>query len=111
MPTVKVVEEVRQRHPELYMVTFKSLEGVSHDELIRIARARLDRFPCVVANRGEEQTPGVWGAEPPSSTAQRRAWIVTRDGDPRPVDGKRALAEALADHLESALGGSVAGSG
>ena len=60
---------------------------------MRIARSRLDRFPCVVANRGEEQ-----------AARQQRAWMVTRGADPRPVDGKRAIAEAIADHLEGALG-------
>src|SRR5277367_5639781 len=55
VPTVKIIEEVRQANPGLYMVTFKYQEGLSHEELMAIARARLDRFPCVVANRGEEQ--------------------------------------------------------
>ena len=92
VPTAKVIEEVRQAHPDLYMVTFKYQEGLSHEELMRVARSRLARFPCVVANRGEEKAAG-----------QQRAWMVTRDDDPRPVDGKRAIAEAIADHLEAAL--------
>jgi phosphopantothenoylcysteine decarboxylase/phosphopantothenate--cysteine ligase len=92
VPTAKVIEEVRTAHPDLYMVTFKYQEVLSHEELMGIARARLDRYPCVVANRGEEQ-----GAK------AQRAWMVTREGDPRPLDGKRAIAEAIADHLEAAL--------
>jgi phosphopantothenoylcysteine decarboxylase / phosphopantothenate---cysteine ligase len=93
VPTVKVIEEVRQAHPDLYMVTFKYQEGLSHEALIEIARGRLDRFPCVIANRGEEQT-----------ARQQRAWMVTRGAEPRALDGKRAIAEAVADHLETALG-------
>jgi phosphopantothenoylcysteine decarboxylase/phosphopantothenate--cysteine ligase len=96
VPTAKVIDEVRKAYPGLYMVTFKYQEGLSHDELMRIASARLDRFPCVVANRGEEQ-----------AARQQRAWIVTRDRAPRPVEGKRAIAEAIADHLEEALGGAA----
>jgi phosphopantothenoylcysteine decarboxylase/phosphopantothenate--cysteine ligase len=92
VPTVKVIDEVRRAHPDLYMVTFKYLEGLSHDALIEAARARLDRFPCVVANRGEEQGP-----------KQQRAWMLTRGAEPAPIDGKRAIAGAIADHLEKAL--------
>jgi phosphopantothenoylcysteine decarboxylase/phosphopantothenate--cysteine ligase len=93
VPTVKIIEEVRQAHPRLYMVTFKYQEGLPHDELMAIAASRLDRFPCVVANRGEEQ-----------KVRQQRAWMVTRVAPPVPVDGKRAIAEAVGDHLEAALG-------
>jgi phosphopantothenoylcysteine decarboxylase/phosphopantothenate--cysteine ligase len=92
VPTAKIIEEVRQKHPDLYMVTFKYQEGLAHEELMNIARARLDRFPCVVANRGEEQ-----------GEKQQRAWMLTRGADPRPIDGKRGIAAALADHLEGAL--------
>jgi phosphopantothenoylcysteine decarboxylase/phosphopantothenate--cysteine ligase len=93
VPTVKVIEEVRNTHPSLHMVTFKYQERVTHEELMAIARARLDRYPCVIANRGEEQ-----GAR------EQRAWMLTRGADPRPLHGKRAIAEAIADHLELALG-------
>ena len=92
VPTAKVIDEVRAAHPELYMITFKYQEGIAHDELLAIARLRLDRFDCVVANRGEEQ----------SETTQR-AWLLTRGAEPRPVDGKQAIAAAIADQLEQAL--------
>ncbi len=93
VPTAKIIEEVRQAHPDLYMVTFKYQEGLAHEALMAIAKSRLDRFPCVVANRGEEQ-----------QARQQRAWMVTRGADPVPVDGKRAIAAAIGDHLEKALG-------
>jgi phosphopantothenoylcysteine decarboxylase/phosphopantothenate--cysteine ligase len=92
VPTAKVIDEVRAAHPGLYMVTFKYQEGLTLEELLGIAGARLDRFDAVVANRGEEQT----------ATTQR-AWLLTRDGEPRPFDGKRAIAAAIADLLERAL--------
>jgi phosphopantothenoylcysteine decarboxylase / phosphopantothenate---cysteine ligase len=96
VPTAKIIDEARKAHPDLYMVTFKYQEGLEHEALIAIAKARLDRFPCVVANRGEEQ-----------QGARQRAWMVTRDADPAPIDGKRSIAAAVADHLEKALGGAA----
>lgn len=90
-PTEKVIDLVREAAPDLYMVTFKYLEGVTREELLAEARERLDRFPVVVANRGEE-TRGL----------AQRAWIVTA-GSEREVDGKEAIAAALCDHLEGAL--------
>jgi phosphopantothenoylcysteine decarboxylase/phosphopantothenate--cysteine ligase len=87
VPTVKIIEEVRQAHPGLYMITFKYQEGLPHEELMARARARLDRFPCVVANRGDEQR-------------EQQGWLLTRDAAPVPLDGQRAIAEAIGDHLE-----------
>jgi phosphopantothenoylcysteine decarboxylase/phosphopantothenate--cysteine ligase len=97
VPTVKIIEEVRKTHPGLHMVTFKYQEGLSHEALLDIARARLDRFPCIVANRGEEQQGN-----------RQRAWMLTRGADPKPMDGKRAIAGAIADYLEKALGAALA---
>jgi phosphopantothenoylcysteine decarboxylase/phosphopantothenate--cysteine ligase len=93
VPTPKIIEEARLAHPGLYMVTFKYQEGLEHEALMDIARSRLDRFPCIVANRGEEQRG-----------ARQRAWMVTRDAEPTPIDSKRSIAAAVADHLEKALG-------
>ena len=92
VPTAKVIDEVRAAHPGLYMITFKYQEGITHEELLAVARLRLDRFDCVIANRGEEQ-----------STTGQRAWLLTRGAAPRPFDGKRAIATAIADQLERAL--------
>lgn len=93
VPTEKVIELVRAADPHLYLVSFKYLEGVSHEQLLAEARRRLDRYPVVVANRGEE-THG---------TAQV-AYVITRDGEQR-VEGKAAIAAALADLLERKLVG------
>jgi phosphopantothenoylcysteine decarboxylase/phosphopantothenate--cysteine ligase len=90
-PTEKVIDLVRLADPDLHMVTFKYLEGVSEAELLAVARQRLQRFEVVVANRGEE----VQGLE-------QSAWIVTRQGETK-LRGKPAIAAALADHLERAL--------
>jgi phosphopantothenoylcysteine decarboxylase/phosphopantothenate--cysteine ligase len=96
VPTPKVVELVRERFPDLYMVTFKYQEGVSHEELMEVGRSRLERLAgrgAVVANRGEETGPH----------GEQVAWLVSGDGEPRRLEGKGTIAIALADHLEAAL--------
>lgn len=93
VPTQKVVEEVRQRCPDLHMVTFKYQEGISHDELMAIGRQRLERYEAVVANRGEETV-----LEGPQV-----AWLLRRDAEPQRLEGKPEIATALADYLESVV--------
>lgn len=91
-PTAKVIQEVRDQHPELFMVTFKYQERVSHDELMGIARKRLETYETVIANRGEETELG----------GPQVAWLVTRTSAPQRMRGKRNIARVLADHLERA---------
>ena len=90
-PLAKVLDAVAAAAPRMPLVSFKYLEGVSHDDLIAEARRRLDRSSLVVANRGEEIT----------ATCQV-AWLVDREGEQR-VEGKAAIASALADRLEQLL--------
>lgn len=94
VPLPKVIDEVRDAHPGLYMVTFKFQEGISHDELLAIARERLTRFPVVVANRGEERGPH----------GEQVAYLVAEGIEPRRLVGKPEIARALADHLEARAG-------
>ncbi len=89
----KVIEEVRERFPDLHMVTFKYQEGVSHEELMAIARARLERYPAVVANQGTEVGPN----------GEQVAYLVTAGAPEVRMEGKQAIAIALADHLERVL--------
>jgi phosphopantothenoylcysteine decarboxylase/phosphopantothenate--cysteine ligase len=70
-------------------VAFKYLEGVSEEELIRVAAKRLDHAGLVVATRGED-TRGT----------EQRALMVARDGV-TPLEDKRAIAHAIADYLEA----------
>jgi phosphopantothenoylcysteine decarboxylase/phosphopantothenate--cysteine ligase len=75
------------------VVSFKYQEGLSHEELLNIARKRLDRYPVVVANRGEE-----------SHGNAQVAWILSRDTtEPTRVEGKAGIANAIVDHLERQL--------
>ena len=96
-PTEKVIDLVRDRFPNLYMVTFKYQEGISHDELMEIGHRRLEKQRgrgAVVANRGEETGPA----------GEQVAWLLSGDGDgeirEQRMEGKDVIAAALADHLE-----------
>ncbi|WP_036483542.1 phosphopantothenoylcysteine decarboxylase [Myxosarcina sp. GI1] len=92
VPTAKVISEVRTRFPSLYMVTFKYQENVSHQELIAIANARLQQgYQMVVANRGEEIR----------ERGEQVAYLVTKDKKPQKAVGKKQIAIAIADCLET----------
>ncbi|MBE9046040.1 phosphopantothenoylcysteine decarboxylase [Pleurocapsales cyanobacterium LEGE 10410] len=91
--TKKVIEEVRAKFLSLGMITFKYQENISHEELIDIAKARLQRgYQMVVANRGEEDL----GAQV--------AYLVTKEQPPQKAVGKPQIAMAIADYLESIVG-------
>lgn len=94
-PTEKVIDLVAAADPDLFMVTFKYLEGLSESELIAEARRRLQRFPLVVANRGED----IQGEA-------QTAWLVSRMGETR-IQGKAAIAAALCDQLDALLAGAA----
>jgi len=87
-PTEKVIDLAMNADPRMHSVAFKYLEGVSEEELVRVAAKRLDRAGLVVATRGED-TRGT----------DQRALMVRPEGV-TPVDDKRAIAAAIADHLE-----------
>jgi len=87
-PTEKVIDMAMDAGGDMHTVAFKYLEGVTEDELIRVAAKRLDRAGLVVATRGED-TRGT----------EQRALMVTSDGV-TPIDNKAAIAAAIADYLE-----------
>lgn len=91
VPTAKVIDEVRHRHPTLKMVTFKYEEGLPQEALMEIARRRVDAgHLAVVANRGEE-----------SSAQHQVAHLVTKDGEITRMTGKANIAVAIADFLSA----------
>lgn len=92
-PTEKVIDLACGADPLMHCVAFKYLEGVSEDELVRVAAQRLDRAGLVVATRGED-TRGT----------EQRALMVTTQGV-EPVEDKRAIASRIAAHLESVAAG------
>ena len=90
--TVKVIEKVRQTYPELFMVTFKYQENMSHEELMGIAQARIQKgYNAVIANRGEESGPH----------GEQVAHLVVQGHDPQKMTGKKNIAVKLADFLET----------
>jgi phosphopantothenoylcysteine decarboxylase / phosphopantothenate---cysteine ligase len=89
VPTEKVIDLACDADPAMRCVAFKYLEEVDEAELAREAARRLDRAGLVVATRGQD-----------TAGDAQRALLVTRDGA-HPVDGKRTIATAIADHLEA----------
>ncbi len=92
-PVPKVIDEVRAAFPELYMLTFKYQEGISHDELMAIGRERLSAYPAIVVNRGEERGPN----------GEQVAYLMGRQGEPTRLVGKPGIAKGIAEHLEQVL--------
>lgn len=93
VPTEKVIDLVRRDHPDLYLVTFKYQEEVSHEDLMAVGRERLARLGgrgAVVANRGEETGPA----------GEQVAWLLAEGAEPLRAVGKPAIAAAVADLLE-----------
>ncbi len=92
--TVKIINEVREKWPDLKMITFKYQERLSHDELMAIARKRLETGDlAVVANRGEES----------SLKGDQLAWLVTKGGDPVKLSSKSGIASGIAAFMESLI--------
>ncbi|NBV50887.1 phosphopantothenoylcysteine decarboxylase [bacterium] len=89
--TEKVIELARKTDPHSFIVSFKYLEQVTHEELMAVARDRLEKYPVVVANRGEE-----------CQELTQVSYIVTRDGEQR-FEGKARIAQGIADLLEKKL--------
>ena len=92
--TVKVINEVREKWPDLKMITFKYQERLSHEELMAIAKKRLATGDlAVVANRGEES----------SLKGDQTAWLVTPDNEPKELVSKSGIAKGIADFIESLI--------
>lgn len=92
--TAKIVDEVRQKFPKLFMVIFKYEEKVSRDELIEIAQKRATQgYQLVVANRGEDM----------SSEGGYRGIVVNRDGEVSESSSKKECAVLLLDLLENLI--------
>lgn len=91
-PTEKVIELVRQRSPELALISFKYQESIAYERLIEIAHSRLAAgHRAVIANRGNEV----------GSHGEQIAYLVTPERAPLRMLGKQGIAVAIADWLES----------
>ncbi len=94
IPTQKVIDLVRAKFPNLGAIAFKYQENMSHEELIKIAQAKLKQgYQMIVANRGEEHL----------QTGSQVAYLVTKNNPLQKVIGKPEIARAIADYLEKAV--------
>lgn len=94
VPTVKVINEVRNKFPGLKMLTFKYQENISHADLMSIAQERLKAGDiAVIANRGDEV----------GSQGEQIAWLVNHSTTPLRMVGKQSISIAIADYLESII--------
>ena len=93
MPTSKVIQEVKERFPLLNQVPFKYEEGVDHQELMEVARERMESgsHRLLVANRGNEFL----------DSGEQVAWILTSGSNPEKITGKKQIASALLDRIET----------
>ena len=86
-PTEKVIEKVSVLYKELYMVTFKYEENLTHDELMEKARARLNEYPIIMANRKEDF----------EKEGEQVIWSVTKEEEAQKIVGKKNIAVKIAD--------------
>ncbi len=91
--TKKVVEWVRQQFPDLFMVTFKYEEGLSHQQLIQIAEHKIQTlaYQAVIANRGEDA----------QEVGEQVAYLVQNQQPPQRWVGKSQIAEGIGEFLEN----------
>ncbi len=92
-PTEKVIEKVRALYKDLYMVTFKYEENLTHDELLKKARDRLSDYPMIMANRKEDF----------EKNGEHVAWAITKEEEAEKVVGKKNIAIKIADMLEKKI--------
>lgn len=89
--TAKIIATIKQKWPDVKLIGFKLLNGVSKDELIKVATASLEKTNAeyIVAN----DLTGI-------SKTHHKAYIVDHDGVLLETSTKQELANALKDMIE-----------
>lgn len=96
--TPKVIDEMHQAFPEMYKVSFKLESDITHDELLKIARQRLQKHSqLVVANQVSPQASD----REDESIFPQTAWLVS-EHTAHPFVGKEAIAQGIVDHVKAA---------
>ncbi len=91
VPTEKVVDKAHEIAPQMPIVSFKLLSRVSVEELIAVARARLETHSqIVIANRREDCT-----------ATHQVVYIVSKESVSRVAGSKRDVAIAIVDAVEA----------
>ena len=96
-PTAKIIDELRAERPGLHIVGFKLEAGTDHAALMATACERASRHGACVANHLEDYVAREHG------TVRHIAWLAEPGRDPERLEGKRAIAEGVAHHLERTL--------
>jgi phosphopantothenoylcysteine decarboxylase/phosphopantothenate--cysteine ligase len=96
--TKKVIAEVREKFPSLFMVTFKyEDDSVSHEQLMDIANKRIRQgYQLVVANRSQEMR-----------NSQHKAYILGEKGVLYTPKTKDEIAKYLFNAVGEQIGGGV----
>ncbi len=85
---------MRARTPDLQLISFKYQENISLENLLNIARRRVEQgHSAVIANRGEEMGRG----------AEQIAYLVSRDEEVLRFTSKMEIAVGLCNWLERSL--------
>lgn len=91
--TKKIINEVREKYPDLFMVTFKHMSQISTEDLLTIAKERTKNYQIVVANREEDMTQ------------THNAYVVKSEslgGGIIEAHSKRDIAEKLLEEISQA---------
>ena len=89
--TRKVISDVREKYPELFMVTFKYEEGITKEELLQIASKRSRLYQLVVANRDIDMRD------------EHQAYIIDNTGEIANPKTRKDIARTLVDLLGARL--------
>ncbi len=91
VPTPKIVDRMRGLAPAATLVSFKLESGLAVDELVRRARASMERSGADLAVANLIEGHG---------SPEHGAWLVARTGEPVAVPNRSELAVRLLDRLE-----------
>jgi phosphopantothenoylcysteine decarboxylase/phosphopantothenate--cysteine ligase len=96
-PAAKVIDALHSERPSLHIVGFKLESGIDHGALMASAQERASRHGACVANHREEYVAREHGS------CRHTAWLASPGHEPERLEGKRAIAEGIAHHLERTL--------
>lgn len=86
--TPKIIKEVREKRPDMFMITFKLENNISIDELLKIGRKRLEESDIVVVNRLEDMTQD-----------SHVSYIMENDGTVTKARTKKETSKKLVDAI------------
>lgn len=87
VPTIKIVDLIKDIDPKILLIKFKLEVGVSREELVNIAYKSLkaSRADYIVANEFSE------------TSENHKAYIINKSGEAKEYIGKASIAEAISN--------------